>query len=308
MGGAFTAVADDASAFFWNPAGLAFGPVFQGAFQWGDSRMDRGGFEDSLAGANGDGDGSLATDRASGFSIGMPFLGVAGTFGRSTGSSREQDLSASQGLETFDLAVSLVRSLPPDNLVVAANVHYLRGTTHELVESVASLAPFDRSPSAFSDRIVATEGRTTTTATFDLAALYEPKRWLRMGVMASRLTEPKFTTPSGETITLSRHARAGVAFRVPRQVLLSFDVDLTRQGKDPDSWREVALGAEKRFLDEALSLRAGVRAEVGSSRGARPAFSVGAGGRVRFVRIDLAYLGATNDRDRSLWFTVTLSP
>ncbi len=89
MGGAFTAVADDASAFFWNPAGVAFGPVFQGGFQWGDSRMDRGGFESSLSGA--DGNGSLATDRASGFSIEMPFLGVAGTFGRSTWSSREQD-------------------------------------------------------------------------------------------------------------------------------------------------------------------------------------------------------------------------
>jgi hypothetical protein len=270
--------------------------------------MDRGGFGDSLAAADGDGDGSLLTDRQSGFSIGMPFLGVAGTFGRSTWSSREQDLSSSQGLETFDLAVSLVHSLPPDNLVVAANLHYLRGTAHELVESVASLAPFDRSPSAFSDRIVGTEGRTTSTATLDLAALYEPRRWLRMGLMASRLTEPKFTTLSGETITLSRHARAGVAFRVSPGALLSFDFDLSRQGREQDSWREVALGAEKRFFDEALSLRAGLRAEVGSSRGARPAFSVGAGGRIRFVRIDLAYLGATSDRDRSLWFTITLSP
>jgi hypothetical protein len=306
MGGAFTAVADDGSAFFWNPAGLAFGPAFHGAVQWGESRMDRGAFVDSLERT--EGEGSLWTDGSSGFSVGMPFLGVAATFGRSTSSFREQDFAVSQGLETFDLAVSVVHSLPPDNLVVAANLHYLRGTTHELVESVASLAPEDRSPDAFSDRLVSTEGATSATATIDLAALYEPRRWFRMGLMWSRLTEPAFATSAGGTIALPSHARAGVAFHLPRRFLASFDFDLSRQGVEQENWRELSLGAEKQFFGDALSLRAGVRAEVGSGRGARPAFSVGAGGRIRFVSIDVAYLGAREDRDRSLWATITLSP
>jgi hypothetical protein len=317
MGGAFTAVADDGSSFFWNPAGLAFGPVFQGAFYWGDARMDRGGFVSSLAGADGSGRApspspspSLWTDRASGFSVGMPFLGVAGTFGRSTSSSRDRDLASSRGLETFDLAVSVAHSLPPDNLVVAANLHYLRATAHDLVEGVPSLVSEDRTPDAFSDRVAATEGRTSSTGTFDVAALYAPKDWLRVGMMWKRLTRPKFATPSGEIITLPRTARAGVAFFLPRHALVSFDIDLSRQGTEtePDGWRELALGAEQRFFDDALSLRAGVRGEIGSRRGARPAFSVGAGAKVRFVRVDLAYVGAKVDRDRSLWFTITLSP
>jgi hypothetical protein len=306
MSGAFTAVADDASAFFWNPAGLAFGPVFQGSFQWGDTRMDRGGLVDSLDRA--DGGGSLWTDHASGFSVGMPFLGVSGTFGRSARTVREGELAVSQALETFDLAVSIVHSLPPDNLVVAANIHYLRGTTHELAESAAALAPEDRSPDALTDRVLSIDGITTATATVDLSALYAPTPWLRMGLMWRRLTEPEFETLAGGTIALPRFARAGVAFPLPRRALVALDFDLSRQGAGNDRWREVALGGEKRFFDDRLSFRAGVSAELGSELGARPAFSAGAGARIRFVRVDVAYVGAKDDRDRSVWLTITLSP
>ncbi|HKB12471.1 MAG TPA: conjugal transfer protein TraF, partial [Vicinamibacterales bacterium] len=35
MGGAFTAVADDATAWWWNPAGLGGGPFFNGLFEFG---------------------------------------------------------------------------------------------------------------------------------------------------------------------------------------------------------------------------------------------------------------------------------
>src|SRR5262245_15106390 len=35
MGGAFVAVADDATATWWNPAGLASGAYFNGLLEWG---------------------------------------------------------------------------------------------------------------------------------------------------------------------------------------------------------------------------------------------------------------------------------
>src|SRR3982750_1098756 len=35
MGGAFTAVADDATAWWWNPAGLAAGPFLNGLIEFG---------------------------------------------------------------------------------------------------------------------------------------------------------------------------------------------------------------------------------------------------------------------------------
>ena len=44
MGGAFVAVADDATATYWNPAGVATGPTFNLLFDWSDG--DRGANRD----------------------------------------------------------------------------------------------------------------------------------------------------------------------------------------------------------------------------------------------------------------------
>jgi hypothetical protein len=126
--------------------------------------------------------------------------------------------------------------------------------------------------------------------------------------MWRRLIEPGFATSSGGELVLPRQARAGVAFALPREALLSLDLDLSSQGGSEEHWREISFGAEKRFFDEALALRAGVRAETGSGRGARPAFSLGAGGRVRFLVFEAAYVGASEDRDRAVWVAVTVSP
>lgn len=290
MGGAFTAVADDASAFYWNPAGYAFGPVFQGGFHWSDSEMDR----------SDNGSGPLIADRMAGFAFGLTFMGVGGTFARQTSSTIEGGDRSSQGLESFDLAVSLLHSLPLDNLVVGGSVHYLKGETHESL--VPASAP--SSPAA----IVSGRGLESSKATFDLGALYEPNEWLRVGILFRRLVEPRFPTESGNEILLQRHARAGVAFRLPQRTLVSLDADLSRQGIGGDRWREISLGVERAFFDGAFALRAGFRAETGPSPGVRPAFSVGAGGRVRFVHAEAAYVGSTGGRDDGLWFSLTLAP
>jgi len=295
MGGAFTAVANDTTAFYWNPAGYAFGPIVHAGVQWGESDMNRG-------------DGVTFGDEAAGFSLGLTFMGVAGTFSKESWSRLESDVLSSRGLETFDLSVSILQSLPIDDLVVAGNVHYLRGESHELFESKVSLSPGEQTPSAIRDRVLRTEGEGTSTASLDLGALYQPRDWLRLGVMWRRLFEPGFRLPSGEEIVLPRHGRAGVAFFLPRATTLSFDFDLSSQGGADESFREVSLGVDKRLVDDALSLRAGLRAETGSGRGARPAFSAGLGIRVRFVVAEVAYQGSTGSRDEALWFGVTVSP
>jgi len=295
MGGAFTAVANDTTAFYWNPAGYAFGPVVHAGVQWGESDMNRG-------------DGATFGDRAAGFSLGLTFVGVAGTFSNESSSRLDNDVLSSRGLETFDLSVSILQSLPIDDLVVAGNVHYLRGESHELFESLASLSPAEQTPSAIGDRVLGTESEGTSTASLDLGALYQPRDWLRLGVMWRRLFEPGFRLPSGEEIVLPRHGRAGVAFFLPQATTLSFDFDLSSQGGADERFREVSLGVDKRLLDDALSLRAGLRAETGSGRGARPAFSAGAGVRIRFLVVEAAYHGSTEARDEALWFGVTVSP
>src|SRR5262245_2215010 len=57
MGGAFTAVADDATAWWWNPAGLAGGPFFNGLLEF--DRPD-----------------TSTDDLVRGFSVAYPALGV----------------------------------------------------------------------------------------------------------------------------------------------------------------------------------------------------------------------------------------
>jgi hypothetical protein len=295
MGGAFTAVANDTTAFYWNPAGYAFGPVFDASVQWGDSEMDRG-------------DGATFGDGAYGFSLGLTFLGVAGTFSDDSASRSDETALSSRGLETFDLSVSILHSLPIDDLVIAGNVHYLRGEAHELFEPLSSLAPADLAPSAIRDRVHATDGETSSTASVDLGALYQPNGWVRLGLMWRRLFEPEFRLASGEEIVLPRHGRAGVAFFLPLATTFAFDFDLSRQGGADESWRELSLGVDKRLFGNALSLRAGLRAETGSGRGARPAFSAGLGVRIRFIVLEAAYQGSSEGRDESLWFGATISP
>jgi hypothetical protein len=307
MGGAFTAVADDTSAFHWNPAGYAFGPAAHGSFHWGESRSDRGGLVGSLGSSTRAEDSLLLTDSDYGFAVGLTFMGVAGSFSSQTASSLEGELLSSDGLRTFDLSFSILQSLPVDDLVVAANVHYLRGETFALVEPVAEIPP-GRSPSSIADRVFEGPGVTSSTGTLDVAALYEPSSWLRVGIMWRRLIEPGFATSSGGELVLPRQARAGVAFALPREALLSLDLDLSSQGGPEEHWREISFGAEKQFFDEALALRAGVRAETGSGRGARPAFSVGAGGRLRFLLFEVAYTSAPDERDRALWVAVSVTP
>ncbi len=295
MGGAFTAVANDATAFYWNPAGYAFGPAAHAGFHWGESRRNRG-------------EGNTLGDEAAGFSLGLTFMGVAGTFSKESSSRLEDDVLSSRGLETFDFSVSILQSLPIDDLVIAGNVHYLRRESHDLFEAKASLSPGEQTPSAIRNRVLATEGDVSSTASVDLGALYQPHEWLRLGLMWRRLFEPAFRLPSGEEIVLPRHGRAGVAFFLPRATTLSFDFDLSSQGSVDEDWRELSLGVDKRLFDDALSLRAGLRAETGSGRGARPAFSAGLGLRIRFVVVELAYQGSSEMRDEALWFGVSVSP
>ena len=63
MGGAFTGVADDESAFYWNPAGIAVGPLLSAGVYHG---------REETLGATGD-----FEQRATGVALGLTFMGVA---------------------------------------------------------------------------------------------------------------------------------------------------------------------------------------------------------------------------------------
>ena len=148
LGGAFTAVAADAAAYYWNPAGLAFGPIVQVGWSRGEHDLDL-----STAG--------LFLDTVTGLSVGYPSMGVAGTWFTNTSSRRDGDVLSSQRLETFDFAFSLLQSLPIDNLVIASNIHYLRGTAFELDEMATGLSSVAFEPSAIFSRVRGVEGHSS---------------------------------------------------------------------------------------------------------------------------------------------------
>lgn len=263
MGGAFTGVADDSTAFYWNPAGIAFGQFLSAGIYHGEEESNRAD--------------RTFDDRATGFSLRYTFMGVALTQFSQNVDQRE--------LDTFDVAVSVLQSLPIDNLVVAGNVHYLSGS-------------------------IAIDGTKSDSSSWDvdLGVMYEPTLNVRLGVMLSHLRRARFAVPgTDERLEVPRHARAGVSFRLPRSFLVAADVDLSSQGDGTDSWREISLGGEKGFFDRRVFVRAGMRVEAGSDLGARPAFSLGAGVPVWKVEIEAAYRGSSASRDDAYWVGVTLA-
>src|SRR2546421_12540378 len=66
MGGAFTAVADDSSATWWNPAGIPTGPYFNAILEW-----NRGRKPDTPV------DTGFEPPRSAGFSVAYPALGLS---------------------------------------------------------------------------------------------------------------------------------------------------------------------------------------------------------------------------------------
>lgn len=266
MGGAFTGVADDATAFYWNPAGIALGAFLGAGMYHGREHSDRGG--------------SVFEDRASGLSLEYTFMGVAFTqFRQSVGVDGDH-----RGLDTFDVAVSVLQSLPIDNLVVAGTIHYLSGTT--------SLGDMESGSNSWD---------------VDLGVMYERNGVFRVGLMLSHLREARFVLPNDERLRVPRHARAGISVRLPQSFLIAFDADLSTQGPSSDPWREISLGAEKGLLDRRLFIRAGLRAEVGSNLGSRPALSLGAGVQFWKLELEAAYRASSSHRDEAYWIGLSLA-
>jgi hypothetical protein len=241
MGGAFVAVADDASATYWNAAGLATGGPAGATFGVADFRT-----------GNQSGDPVVGlTRRHSYFSslgtwpLGLSVARISDTRVTSvTGSSvRTQTLATSQyGLNLLQTVV--------EGLVVGANLKWVRGTVSEAAGTGLSAA------AAFSE---ATETSSHTSNTFDLdMSVMVDMRPVRLGLVMKNLRQPDFTNVAGIATRLPREVRAGLSV-IPRAGLtLALDMDLGTV----DSWdgprRMLAMGGEY-HVSQRLVGRAGVR-------------------------------------------------
>jgi hypothetical protein len=307
LGGAFTAVANDATAFYWNPAGVSQGPFVRVGVFGGSSYRDQGQLVEQLGSGRPGAGSNLDGDRAVGVSAGFTVFGVAVTRFRHTGSVLDDTVLSHQGLEIWDVAASFAQSLPLDDLVIGFNLHFLRGTARAGEEPAGAIPASEINVSDLAGRAVQFEGKTESEPGVDLGVQYRPREWIHLGLSARNLNRPTFHTERGDPISLAPHARFGVAFDLPRSVLLAADVDLSGRdgGIEQAEWRELAAGVEKSWMEGKLTLRGGLRTELIEGAFDRPGFSGGFAVKLGGVLAELGGMTSTRRRLGSLWLGLT---
>ena len=244
MAGAFVGVADDASAVYWNPAGIATGSIVSAVVSWGDGPESAAPLQTSDRQQD-----TRAMVAVSATAVGAAYyrftaygLGAANP-AATTSSSREEVGRFVHAITVHTVGVSLLQSIS-ENIVVAATPKFVRG---------AGANAFD----------------------VDAGVMWSMNR-VRLGLVARNLTAPSFES-GDETIDIDREVRAGAAWGSGwtgiSRVIVSVDGDLTSRVAPDGDRRDVAAGLETWWLHQRLGLRGGVR---GSTIGdARAAFAAG---------------------------------
>lgn len=253
MGGAFVAVADDASAVYWNPAGLATGRFFSIVF---DTVRTRSDVDPVDAGASGD-TGARAGERPTGtlIAIGTPPLGLSYYRLRAVTARVGGDDAPRgqlQSLETSNVGVTVLQTLV-DGVHLGGTIRYVHGSA-----ASAALATVPDAPLDAADDLM---GTGSNAVDVDLGLIATLGR-VRAGLAGRNLLNPSFETGRGEALRMGRQVRAGVAVFPADGLTVSADLDLTRITDLTGARRSVAVGAEQRLWRERLGLRGGVRASV----------------------------------------------
>jgi F plasmid transfer operon, TraF, protein len=224
MAGAFVAVADDPSATYWNPAGLASAGPAGATIGWVRFRTrDRTG---PVAPGP-----SLRTSKF--VSLGTWPIGVSYARLESAILVRSPDDSTSvEVLRTSQIGATILQSVV-QGLVVGSTLKYAL------------------------DRASGLEGRTRGAFDLDLGVMMDMQR-VRVGVTTRNLRQPSFTDPAGTAMTLARQSRLGLAVFPVGGLTLAMDLDLNTVGLRDGLRRMIAFGGEDR-LGARLAVRGGLR-------------------------------------------------
>lgn len=280
--GAFVAVADDASAAAWNPAGLINGPIFNVLIDFGRLTTKP---EASLRGV----DAGTPAGRSSTSMIALGTLPLGLAYYRvrqvefaaagpavAEGQSREDRQVIVRSLVTTNVGATVLQSLG-DALTVGATVRLVRGSA-----AVGRISTSDWE-TAF-DRVEALPEEGSTTFDLDAGAMYSAGR-IRAGLVVRNLRQPSFAAPPDESakVRVDRHARIGVAWGdawpgITRWIVAA-DADLTEVPHPSGNRRDLAAGVERWLRQHTLGVRGGVRASTVG--GARPVATAGVSYAVR---------------------------
>ncbi len=253
MGGAFVGVADDATALYWNPAGLASGSYFSLALD----ATGKPAVPDT---------GKQGTKQSS-FFIGLttPALGL--TYYRlqqvlaapslesvpTGGASSNRNLQGAaevrlSSLTTHHAGITLVQSIFP-GVAVGATLKMVRGF------AASELIPAATAKEAFDEESLDANGSSKFDLDFGVMAS-SPR--LKAGLTLRNATEPEFTTREHIVLPLERQLRAGVSWVFVPNWLFATDFDLLTTHDAFGERRDAAFGVEGK-LGSRVVLRSGFK-------------------------------------------------
>jgi hypothetical protein len=260
MGGAFVAVADDATAVYWNPAGLVLGGSYFGLIV------------DSSRGQSQPDDSGLAGRRSANIiAVSTPPLGLS--YYRLDATTLTPDPPGEptvrlQQLVTHHTGVTFVQSLT-SHLAISSTLKWVHGVT------ATGLVPSGDRDDVLDE---ADDLPDTSTNRFDAdIGVMASFGTVRAGLTVRNASEPEFDTLDGDPIELKRQTRAGIAYVGVPSLIVAADIDIERSVGSLGEVRNLAAGAEARLWPRA-SFRTGFRFNTLSDQpgGRAHAYSLGA--------------------------------
>jgi hypothetical protein len=264
MGGAFVAVANDSTATWWNPAGLAAGPFLDLAIAHNRAEID----ERLPAASRALTSITLATPP-----FGVSYYRFQITDIRtvdSTGQERAGREEGRTGLGVRSLSVTQFGATILHTLVTGVHV----GTTVKYVRATPRTSTLESTDAALVDLSTRLEagddldgGDSQGTADLDVGVLAVTGPF-RFGAVVRNVREPQFDSSSGSAesngaMALPRQVRIGAAFDGEavgmRRLMVALDADLRRYDAGDGERRVIALGAEQWLFARRLGLRGGAR-------------------------------------------------
>ena len=300
MGGAFTAVADDATASWWNPAGMAGGAYFNALIESGSHReppTDRT--------AAGQPQPAWRSDTRN-VAVAFPALGLSYYRLRVSEIQPQSSTGSTPGVRQDGGATEVrLRSmvLHQFGATVGQSLgsHLVVGSTFKLVRAGAA-SQVQAAGTGSLDAAAAIDASGETHTGLDVGAMAVFGR-ARIGLTVRNVQQPEFGSGT-DAFTLSRHVRVGAALSsgtrgVIGSATLAVDADLTKEATVLGDERRIAVGAEAWSPKRMFGVRGGVGANTIGAR--RTSLSAGASAALKTgMYVDGEFTGGT-DQGRKGW-------